>query len=115
MTASATEALASIDAGQVVHNGRLILKGSVRASINEERLVPIILKTLLEAFPEEGLNFMDVVSTSNGGSFPLDRLARALGKELKPYEGRISSSGRQICLEGDRLLNYERYHSSKRS
>jgi hypothetical protein len=114
MTASSTsEALASIDAGQVVHNGRLILKGSVRASINEKRLVPVMLKAILEAFPEEGLNFLDVVSTSNGGDFPLERLARALGKELKPYQGRISSSGRQICLEGDRLLNYERYHSKR--
>jgi hypothetical protein len=108
MTASSTsEALASIDAGQVVHNGRLILKGSVRASINEKRLVPVMLKAILEAFPEEGLNFLDVVSTSNGGDFPLKKLTRALEKELKPYSGKIRFVGKGL-FEGDRLLNYKR-------
>lgn len=108
------DALESIGAGQAARSGRLVLKGAVVVSINAERLVPVVLKCLLETFPAHSLDFMDVVSTSNGGLFPLDKLARGLGKALEPYAGRISSPHRhQLVLEGDEFINYKR--ENKRS
>ena len=108
------DALASIGAGQDVYNGRLVLKGPIRVSINAERMVPLLLKCLLEEFPSEGLTFMDVVSTSNGGLFPLDKMARGLKKAFKPYAGRISSLHRnQILCELDKVFELEREDRKK--
>lgn len=67
-----------------------------------------VFKGLLTQYPDEMCDFLDAVCEKNGGMFPEEEIAKAVGEQLKPLGGTVAYKGKGVwrggCTEKEPVL-----------